>query len=613
MRWAVEDLKWLATKLPERVSGELEEWIMGTVYDEGELGENLILYSRESVEWTPAYERTMDDAAWERRRAATRRSWGARCTCLRCGDDFYTGYIPGGKRKHSGIILGVGEDGVTYSGDFPAEDPMVQSYHEGDEVLCPCCWEVGTLTRRGELRNGRTYQVLQAEVQNIEGYTAVLYWTVSRYLDACGGDHVFARPRDALVIGKDGRLQRFTHTTHGQFGESSLGEWRWTNAVREPGMIAYYCWGAINNRQVGTWVYDAMPDLTGTTGEKTALDVYILRGGEWPGLYLQLWQHHRNVENLMRGGFEYAVRSSIKDCADTAIAYGDRRPSPSIGWCSWREVKPYRMVGMTKEEWRSVREKSWGAEMLRLWGLWRDKESGGTAAFEETVKTLGTKGVRDCMEMRAAGWDAFEPQRVAAYLRKQGTDADGVRMLIDYRKLMHEMGLEETGETLWPRSLQEAHDRVVAYKLAHAKEMYQQGFTEAHEKYKALEWNDGELRIVVPRIEEELKREGKVLRHCVGTYGQAHASGSPIFFVRKYRRPERSYYTLNINMKGELPQEVQLHGYGNERHGEYKQHRHGIPRKVREFVDRWEREVLTPWFAEQKQAETRQKKKKRVG
>ena len=607
----MEDLKWLAEKLPETVSGELEEAIMTAVFDEGELGNDLILYHRESVEWAPLYERTMDEAAWERRRAATKRGWGARCTCLRCGEDFVTGYIPGGERKQSGIVLGLGDDGVTYSGDFPAEEPMAQIYHDGDEVLCPCCWEVGELTPRRALKHGRTHQILQAEVQNIEGYTAVLYWLVSRFQDDRGGDHVAARPRDALVIDRNGNLQRFIHMSHGQFGDSDLGKWKWSRAVREPALVAYYNWDACNNRQVGAWVYDDVPDLAGCTGEKTGLEVYIRQGGAWPGVYLQLWKQRNNVENLMRGGFAAAVTDEIRDGVDNGLAYGDRHPTVIPGWCDWREVKPHRMVGMAKEEWRKVRGQSWSRNLVRLWDRWRRERQGDVESMEQCLRVLRIKGANDCLDMMAAGWDGFEPQRVAKYLQKQGLDGDSVRELVDYRKMMHEMGLAETEETLWPRDLVAAHDRVVAYKLEHAKSIYQKGFSEAAEKYAALEWGDGDLRIVVPRIEEELKREGEVLRHCVGTYGGSHVSGRPIFFVRKYRRPERSYYTLNIDMTGKMPKEVQLHGYGNERHGVYKEHRHSIPQKVRDFVDRWEREVLMPWWAEQKQAEATGKKNRK--
>ena len=105
----------------------------------------------------------------------------------------------------------------------------------------------------------------------------------------------------------------------------------------------------------------------------------------------------------------------------------------------------------------------------------------------------------------------------------------------------------------------------------------------------------------MPKSNLELVREGQVLRHCVGGYGNEHAKGEKIIlFVRHHRRPERSYYTLNISFAEDQPREIQLHGYGNERHGKNKQHRHRIPASVRAFVDRWEREILVPWFIHQK-------------
>lgn len=63
------------------------------------------------------------------------------------------------------------------------------------------------------------------------------------------------------------------------------------------------------------------------------------------------------------------------------------------------------------------------------------------------------------------------------------------------------------------------------------------------------------------------------------------------------------------NMTGTIPREIQLHGYGNERHGDHKQFKHTIPQKVRDFCDRWERDVLTPWFADQKAQQAGVKKK----
>lgn len=100
-----------------------------------------------------------------------------------------------------------------------------------------------------------------------------------------------------------------------------------------------------------------------------------------------------------------------------------------------------------------------------------------------------------------------------------------------------------------------------------------------------------------------------MLHHCVGGYHQKHAAETDvIFFVRRARRPERSWYTLDIRMDRDVPKEVQLHGYRNEWCDRGRLH---IPQRVRDFCDRWEREVLLPWAAAQKDKQTNTKKRKR--
>jgi hypothetical protein len=81
-----------------------------------------------------------------------------------------------------------------------------------------------------------------------------------------------------------------------------------------------------------------------------------------------------------------------------------------------------------------------------------------------------------------------------------------------------------------------------------------------------------------------------VLHHCVGGYTDTHLRGNIILFVRHERRPERSWFTLNINLENRT--RIQLHGYGNER-ANGKELR--IPKEVLEFVDAWEKEVLANW------------------
>ena len=88
-------------------------------------------------------------------------------------------------------------------------------------------------------------------------------------------------------------------------------------------------------------------------------------------------------------------------------------------------------------------------------------------------------------------------------------------------------------------------------------------------------------------------QEGATLHHCVGGYAKTHASGKIILFIRHTRRPERSWFTLNVDIYEKKI--IQNHGYGNEMaHG----HQLKIPREVQEFVELWKKQVLEPWKPE---------------
>ena len=434
---------------------------------------------------------------------------------------------------------------------------------------------------------------------NIEQYTAVMYWMVRRWQDADGTDTTVFVPSTALIVDLDGKVRRF----RAEMRSGDVRETAWVPCTysRDPMQIAYYSWEAVNHRKVGGWTLAYGPDLDGHTGEKTALDKYIGAGGCWPGAYLHVWERYPQVENLMRQGFAAAVAETIDGQLDCAAYKTDLCDAPPIPWVDWTEVKPHKMLHMSKTVFRDIRKKNWGYEAVECWDRYRSQFPGADALeFEHCRERIGCKAVGHLLEMVSAGWTDLVPVRVVRYLEKQEALQDGVQLLIDYRKMLRDAELAENEETLWPRDLVNAHERMTKFWEDHTKASYQLGFTSTFIRFRELEWTDGDLCVVLPKTEEELVAEGKTLRHCVGTYGSQHCSGKPIFFIRHYRRPERSYYTLQINMTKAIPQEIQLHGYGNERHGERKQYPHRIPQKVRDFCDRWEREVLTPWFADEK-------------
>ena len=225
-----KDWKKIAEKLPVEPSGDLVNGVLSGIYDGDALGTPMLLFHREPVTLAEPLDEIMCPEDWERRRRTAKHRWGAWCTCTNCGEDFEAGYSDGG------IVLETGPDDVTRAG-YAEPGPVSNVYLEGETVLCPKCWSAVEVTRRADLRRGRTCQVLQAEVVNVETYTVVMYWLVSRHFDDTGGDHLLFLPHAALLIDGDGRLRRFRARRTGNDVRDVV--WLSCSSARDPMPVSY--------------------------------------------------------------------------------------------------------------------------------------------------------------------------------------------------------------------------------------------------------------------------------------------------------------------------------------------------------------------------------------
>lgn len=439
-------------------------------------------------------------------------------------------------------------------------------------------------------------------MNRIHKYTAVMYWLVYADISKCGVTYGVT-PRYAYVLGERGGIHAFTHRRPGAFGKDvAWKEWQPMKTSNERWDNRYDDWGSINNTKAGTYLYpDEMPDMEGTTGEKTGLMAYWKNEEPYPVSYLKLWRKWKPVENLCNLGFTNLVANAICN------AYGFPLSKLSE-YIDLTKSKPYEMFGMTRADFRVMR--NWKVKpKAEEWALWKQYQKAGgkesVLRFMEMIQTYSYTATRMGVEimMEHPGDDLPKLWR---YMGKQGMEGTGLVLLRDSRRMQQELtGRHDlTGEELWPRHLQADHDRLTQMimeknKKKNAQEL-QDGFDKVLEIYADLQWTDGDLAMILPRCNGDLIDEGHTLRHCVGGYGSRHANGKNIIiFVRHRRRPERSYYTLNMDFDGTEPIMVQLHGYGNEHHGDHKQYRHRIPQKVLEFVEKWKIAVLTPWWREQ--------------
>ncbi len=168
----------------------------------------------------------------------------------------------------------------------------------------------------------------------------------------------------------------------------------------------------------------------------------------------------------------------------------------------------------------------------------------------------------------------------------------------DYLRSAEDIGWPLHQENvLMPKDLGAAHDEAVRLRIEKARreraaeererarlrdKSYKKRRAKLEKKYAfAL---DGYI-IRVPANEEEIRDEGRKLKHCVGGYAQRHMQGTTtILFMRKAKQPDKPWLTIEMDVN----KLRQIHGFRNE--GMYSTGGRIAPdpREVyREFLDTW--------------------------
>ena len=621
----LEDRQKFAALLPEVPRPGMKNWIRKEFYD-SELGGDFCVFTRKSIcVEDEQIGRTMSADDWERYESNIHYHWAAECHCTACEKRFITGWNKNHPNKKYGIRMYAGDDGENYDGYIPENalpDVDFMTYYEDEKITCPRCGERISLIHRSRLKNGRTYQMLATSIETVDNYTVLMTWRARRYIGQWNPynlDEFFGiLPREALVI--DGRkAYRFKHSTLPSIfsAEVQLCEWKPTNYYNDDlAYHRYYDYNAGGNYKIDAVVYRNVPDLTGTTGEKTGLAEYV--DGHIEILeplifaYLKMWRQHPTIENVVKSKWRTVLDTELRRLARNENYAYSAKYSVATDLFNFGERAPHKMLGISRQSFKHGF--GWTCEDFREYKFWKftfenvtEEDFGDWLGFFEgpTLHSLAIS-LSDYD-------DGYNYKKVINYLIDQEFFDDAnvtAQTWIDYREMLD--GGEHTYREIFPKNLRQAHDDLVERTEAEKQSKYEAKFTELAEKYSALEWTNGDLCIRIAQNEQELIDEGKVLHHCVGGYGHKHASESDvIFFVRHYRRPERSYYTLDINMTEAVPFEVQLHGYRNELYPSKHFRRSAIPQKVRDFCDRWKNEILIPTITKMRKEQSKPAKRRK--
>lgn len=459
----------------------------------------------------------------------------------------------------------------------------VEVREEGHGIVCPWCGAKGTLRHSEYMRQGVREQLIPTVPYVLGEALLLVQWIAEERIVPCGTAWQKVRtvlPMRAWLV-------------------EERGVRVWAKAVRRYGNCCERLSGWEPRRYNGdtlttTYFYTKHPPkLADTWLENSKLwewmrETYDLQTFA-PLAYLALYRKHRNAEVLITAGCGALLgRWLKKECAAENWSSGAvKYKVPKLAWVQWKERRPSTMLGLTRQQLR---------ECL-------------SAQCNDAVKTLYIRNgavLGISMEECAAlcNWcdEYILPEMILQCRALPGGLQKGIRylqkqrkswtFLRDYWDMQAKLGVDLDADAAirWPKNLRAAHDRAAAALKYEQNKSKEADFARMTDRLRGLCWTHGDICIRPAESIRELVEEGQVLHHCVGGYGDAHCAGRCIFFIRHARRPERSWYTLQVDVA--TKRVLQNHGYKNEHVGGRVRK---IPQKVEEFVAAWQREVLAKW------------------
>lgn len=496
---------------------------------------------------------------------------GVQATCTACGESWFA------KKVHDAdqCAPGMAPFGFLNGGAVAAT---------GDSIPCPLCGARVTVRHIGAIsKYGIDDNVYFCEPWQLGEKFVLLGWRAERNTGKDARKVYRMWPYEAYVF-EERKAVRLTGYQKFMSSISFFNRWRQAKRCDDR-------WGKTERKDWFRW-----PEkLDGTTIEHSGLDLYLKAAGDdgRPVAYLRLWKKHRNIENLIVQGCGKMIAEAISRECDGYGANGTAR----LEWIKWKEKRPAKMLGLSKEEFHFCVQEQWTKDDLARYKMvrayepvrspedWRLIKKQTIYSLEKLCRETGLFPSVVGGHIEKAWRGNLSIMRCLRYLERQKSD---VVTLLDYWLMANRAGLDIWDEHVkLPKNLKHEHDRLMeAERIAKNEEEKRKKLAEIEKRRPEFEkavapleawaWEDAGICIRPVHTEEELMDEGAALHHCVGGYGATVASGrSCIFFIRRVEAPDKPWFTLQVELK--TLKEIQNHGLRN----------CGATKEVRAFVSRW--------------------------
>lgn len=351
------------------------------------------------------------------------------------------------------------------------------------------------------------------------------------------GRELFVRCYHRYSNGRLAERQRYVFADDGavRYGSDDSKNWTIRKTFREP----VFCKSGYGYSFDNTYTILNRKALGASCMKHSQLEHYK---GNLIMEYLHLYCKHRNLEYLMKSGYNSLL-------GETYSGFWGYQKHLSVDChINWKTNNLLKMLDLNRTEfktlqgnekyypeyvgWREIFPKCKPNELILMSKVFGD-EHGTVKQFCELT--------------------GLNPQKIVSYLTENKVRCHDYQ---DYLKQCQQLhyNLHDTAISL-PHDFMRMHERLTEAIKYKASEAYKKLFAEHMKKREELEFQFGNLLICQPDSMDKIIAEGKSLCHCVAGYAERHASGKlNILFIRQAENPNIPFYTMEVTADGSIKQ-----------------------------------------------------------
>lgn len=261
--------------------------------------------------------------------------------------------------------------------------------------------------------------------------------------------------------------------------------------------------------------------------------------------YFNFYHEHPFVEQMIKIGWYTLVRELFENDGEA------ERENFKNG----RNI--LETCGITRAQFLLLREATYGnpaARDLRIVKHAEQKEITLTVDDLKKLRLIRDEGRYDYFDNFLDAMKYTTLYKLEKYFAKQ--QIGHTQDYFDYTGWLLEMGYDMRNEfNIYPRNFVEKHDEMAKAYQKFKDKQHREDIKKFNLLLKQMRKDlkeDNPLNLQVrglfirlPYRAEELKTEGEILHHCVGTYIDRVMKGeTTIFFIRRIEKPEEPFYTL---------------------------------------------------------------------